>query len=257
MSVLVLGVMALGANAASMTDIEFSMLPGDKVEIRMMFDDQPPTPTGYTIEQPARIALDLAGVTSALDSKYHALGSGNARSVTVVEAGDRTRVIVSMVELVAYETRVEGNSLYVQVGKLDGSGGYLSETQDVASTVDPSESTSFIQGEFPLVEEIDFRRGENGEGRVIIKLTDPTVDFDVSSEAGKIQMKFIDTHIPTALQRRLDVTDFATPVLIVDALPEADDTVLTIEPTGDYDYLAYQTDQIVTLEVKPLTSGEL
>ena len=104
-----------------MEDIEFSSLPGDKVEIRMIFDDVPPEPTGYTIEQPARIALDLTGVSSGLDSKQHALGSGNARNVTVVEAGDRTRVIVSMTELTGYSSRVVGNSLYVLVG--DDKGG--------------------------------------------------------------------------------------------------------------------------------------
>ena len=102
--------------AVQMQDIEFSTLPGDKIEIRMTFDGAPPVPTGYTIEQPARLALDLSAVTSGLESKYHTLGSGNARSVTVVEAGDRTRVIVSMTELVAYSTRVEGNELFVRGG---------------------------------------------------------------------------------------------------------------------------------------------
>ncbi|MBO6564916.1 MAG: AMIN domain-containing protein, partial [Pseudomonadales bacterium] len=94
------------AFGVTMEDIEFSSLPGDKTEIRMIFDGAPPDPTGYTIEQPARIALDLSGVTSGLPAKHHPLGSGNARSVTVVEAGDRTRVIVSMGELVSYSSRV-------------------------------------------------------------------------------------------------------------------------------------------------------
>ena len=89
------------AFGVAMENIEFSSLPGDKTEIRMTFDGMPPSPTGYTIEQPARIALDLSGVSSALAAKHHPLGSGNARSVTVVESGDRTRVIVSLGELVA------------------------------------------------------------------------------------------------------------------------------------------------------------
>ena len=115
--------------AIVMEDIEFSSLPGDKIEIRMIFDGVPPDPTGYTIEQPARIALDLAGVKSRLPAKQHPLGSGNARSVTVVEAGDRTRVIVAMKELVAYRARVLGNSLYVLVGE-DDSGLITSTTTD-------------------------------------------------------------------------------------------------------------------------------
>ncbi|MDZ7685175.1 MAG: AMIN domain-containing protein [Gammaproteobacteria bacterium] len=113
----------------SMEGIEFSQLPGDKIEIKMSFDGEPPSPTGYTIEQPARIALDLKGVTSALDQKVHPLGSGNARNVTVVEAGDRTRVIVALTDLTGYTTRIEGNSLYVFVGKRD-QGGLVSARDD-------------------------------------------------------------------------------------------------------------------------------
>ncbi|MCB1644995.1 MAG: type IV pilus secretin PilQ [Pseudomonadales bacterium] len=236
-------------------DIEFASLPGDKIEIRMEFDDRPPAPTGYTIEQPARISLDLMDVTSGLSSKYHSLGSGNARSVTVVEAGDRTRVIVSMTELVPYSTRVEGNSLYVLVGELDNvdfTVGSNTEVDSISSGVIAPVAADVVR-----IDEIDFRRGEDGEGRVIVKISDPGVGVDVSSEGGKIRVEFSGTQIPESLQRRLDVTDFATPVLTVDALPEADNTVLLIEPTGDYDYLAYQADNIFTVEVKPLTSAEL
>ena len=241
--------------AVMMEDIEFSTLPGDKIEIRMQFDGTPPSPTGYTIEQPARIALDLKGVSSGLDSKYHPLGSGNARSVTVIDAGDRTRVIVSMTELVAYSTKIEGNSLVVLVGMQDGQG-YVAEETSLASVVD-SAADRAPSVSVPVLEEIDFRRGEGGEGRVIVKLSDPGIGVDVVSEGGNIRVEFTGAHIPESLQRRLDVTDFATPVLTVDAMPEADNTILIVEPTGDFNYLAYQTDEIFTLEVKPLISQEL
>ena len=241
--------------AVMMEDIEFSTLPGDKIEIRMQFDGTPPSPTGYTIEQPARIALDLKGVSSGLDSKYHPLGSGNARSVTVIDAGDRTRVIVSMTELVAYSTKIEGNSLVVLVGMQDGQG-YVAEETSLASVVD-SAADRAPSTSVPVLEEIDFRRGEGGEGRVIVKLSDPGIGVDVVSEGGNIRVEFTGAHIPESLQRRLDVTDFATPVLTVDAMPEADNTILIVEPTGEFDYLAYQTDEIFTLEVKPLISQEL
>ena len=241
--------------AVMMEDIEFSTLPGDKIEIRMQFDGTPPSPTGYTIEQPARIALDLKGVSSGLDSKYHPLGSGNARSVTVIDAGDRTRVIVSMTELVAYSTKIEGNSLMVLVGMQDGQG-YVAEETSLASVVD-SAADRAPSVSVPVLEEIDFRRGEGGEGRVIVRLSDPGIGVDVVSEGGNIRVEFTGAHIPESLQRRLDVTDFATPVLTVDAMPEADNTILIVEPTGEFDYLAYQTDEIFTLEVKPLISQEL
>jgi len=244
--------------AVKIQNIEFSSLPGDKIEIRMQFDGVPPNPTGYTIEQPARIALDLMDVTSGLKSKYHTLGSGNARSVTVVEAGDRTRVIVSMTELVAYTTRVVGNSLFVLVGQQDSVVSNISQDSGLSLQV---ETTTFaadtLVSDQAQIEEIDFRRGELGEGRVIVRLSDPGIGVDVSSEGGSIRVEFSGAHIPENLQRRLDVTDFATPVLTVDALPESDNTVLMIEPTGDYEYLAYQADDIFTLEVKPLTASEL
>jgi type IV pilus assembly protein PilQ len=246
----------ISSAAVQMQDIEFSTLPGDKIEIRMTFDGAPPVPTGYTIEQPARLALDLSAVTSGLESKYHTLGSGNARSVTVVEAGDRTRVIVSMTELVAYSTRVEGNELFVLVGAQDGATMATTESEGLSESLNSS-STNYVSREQALIEDIDFRRGENGEGRVIVKLNDPGVGVDVFSEGGNIRVEFTGAHIPESLQRRLDVTDFATPVLSIDALPEADNTVLMIEPTGEYEYLAYQADELFTLEVKPLSSSEL
>ena len=102
--------------AATMESIEFSSLPGDKTEIRMKFDGAPPDPKGYTIESPARIALDLMDTKSALTTKYHSLGAGNAREVTVIEAKDRTRVIVNLTQLVPYETKVEGDTLFMYVG---------------------------------------------------------------------------------------------------------------------------------------------
>ncbi|MDA0272772.1 MAG: type IV pilus secretin PilQ family protein [Proteobacteria bacterium] len=234
-----------------MEKIEFSSLPGDKTEIRMTFDGTPPSPTGYTIEQPARIALDLGLVTSNLPAKHHPLGSGNARSVTVVEAGDRTRVIVSMSELVTYSARVIGNSLYVLVGE-DDSALVSNEQPQILATQEDTYGE-----DFPVVQEIDFRRGEAGEGRVIVRLSDVGVGVDVTSEGGNIKVEFANTIIPERLQRRLDVTDFATPVITVDSLPENGNTVMIIEPSGDFDYLAYQADNIFTLEVKPVTAADL
>jgi type IV pilus assembly protein PilQ len=243
------------AASVKLEGIEFSSLPGDKIEIRMNFDGQPPVPSGYTIEQPARIALDLVDVVSGLTSKYHPLGSGNARSVTVVEAEGRTRVIVSMTELVGYSTRIEGNSLYVLVGKPDVAG-FVASDESISGTI-AQERSARSDTLSAVVQDIDFRRGIGGEGRVIVRLSDPGIGVDVSSEGGKIRVEFTGIRIPEKLQRRLDVTDFATPVLFVDAVPQGENTVLTVEPTGDYDYLAYQADGLFTLEVKPLSSSEL
>ncbi len=240
------------ANAATMQGIEFSSLPGDKTEIRMKFDTTPPTPEGYTIESPARIALDLKGVTSSLDSKYHSLGIGNAREVTVIEAKDRTRVIVNLTRLVAYETRIEGNTLYVLVGA-DSSQGLPSPQRHA----DADMARSAAAAGSSRINSVDFRRGASGEGRVIITLSDPKVPVDVTSESGKIKVLVRNTDLPSDLRRRLDVTDFATPVQIVDAVQTGPHVTFTIAATGNYDYLAYQADQTLSVEVNPVTEEEL
>ena len=124
-------IFSAGANAANLQAIEFASLPGDKTEIRMVFDDTPPQPSGYTIEQPARIVLDMPGVTSSLTQKHHTLGAGNARRVSIISADDRTRAIVNLTTLVGYETAVEGNSLVLVVGTQQG--GSLSSASASAS----------------------------------------------------------------------------------------------------------------------------
>ena len=244
------------AAAVTLDGIEFSTLPGDKIEIRMHFDGVPPTPTGYTIEQPARIALDLVGVKNGLDSKYHQLGSGNARSVTVIEVGERTRVIVGMTELSPYATRVDGDTLVLLVGQMEADEPASRMQQEQSSRPGLQRPVSSL-ATGSRIEAIDFRRGVDGEGRVIVNLSNPGIGVDVTSEGGKIRVEFTATQIPAELQRRLDVTDFATPVLVVDALPESNNTILMIEPTGNYDYLAYQADNLFTLEVKPLTASAM
>lgn len=233
-------------------NIDFSSLPGDRVEIKMTFDGTPPTPSGYTIEQPARIALDLMGVTSALPAKDYPLGNGNTRRVNVLEAGDRTRVTVVMTELVGYSTRTQGNSLYVLVGR-DETFGQVAEAEAglIESTIATS-NQGLILNDLAVIEDIDFRRGEMGEGRVVVELSNPGVGVDVSSERGDIKVVFAQAHLPEGLQRRLDVSDFATPVLSIESTPEINNVVMMVKPTGQFDYLAYQADNVFTLEVKPL-----
>ena len=241
--------------AVTMQDIEFSSLPGDRTEIRMHFDSTPPEPTGYTIEQPARIVLDLPGVTSGLADKHHNLGIGNARRVSVVSTRDRTRAIVNLTELVAYEASVEGNTIYLMVGTGGGSGQVASSSSPAPSASVATPAASSV-GDSQIVD-VDFRRGEGGEGRILLRLSNPKAPIDVASDGGKIRVEVRNTTLPANLQRRLDVTDFATPVQIVDALQEGEHTVFTIDATGNYDYLAYQADDTMSIDVTPVTEEEL
>jgi type IV pilus assembly protein PilQ len=248
----VCGLLALPAWSASIESVEFSSLPGDKTEIRMKFDGTPPEPTGYTIERPARIVLDMPGVTSALGEKHHDLGIGNARRVSIVSTKDRTRAIVNLTRLVSYETSVEGDTLYLLVGAGGATG---VPSQPAYASTDDRGSTSVTAADSRITN-VDFRRGTQGEGRVIISLSDPKAPVNVATQGGKIQVEVRNTALPTELRRRLDVTDFATPVQIVDAVQRGPHTVFIVDATGNYDYLAYQADNVLSIDVNPITEEE-
>lgn len=254
---LMFGMAALGmvsglAQAVSLNDVDFTSLPGDGTEVTLTFDGTPPQPTGYTIERPARIAVDLRNTQNALENRSVSLGGGNAQSMTVVETDDRTRLIFNLVELVPYSTDVSGNTVTLRIGG-EGSGG--SSAKASSNQAMPASSTSSsVKGE--AVTNVDFRRGANGEGRIIVTLSNPGIPVDLSETGGRIRLVLDDAQVPEQLRRRLDVTDFATPVTRVDTFMQGDDAVIEIRPEGDYDYLAYQADNEFTVSVEPLTQEE-
>lgn len=253
---LILACLANLASAANVTlqKIDFASLSGDRVEMRLEFDGTPPDPRSYTIDDPARITLDLFDVVSGLDSKYHNLGVGNARSVTVLEAGDRTRVVVNLTEMVNYSTEVDGNTLYVMLGS-GGTGFAQHDTIDSGSSFSKS-ATATTDPSQRSVTNVDFRRGEMGEGRIEISLSQPDVEIDIAQQGNNVRVNLANASIPGSLQRRLDVVDFATPVHIIDALPDGEGTTIFIEAEGTYDYLAYQADNKLVLDFKPVTEDE-
>lgn len=241
--------------AANLQDLNVASLPGDRVELKLSFDEPVTAPRGYTIEQPARIALDLPGVSNKLGSKNRELGVGNARSVTIVEAKDRTRLIVNLTSLAPYSTRVEGNDLYVLVGDSSAVASRPSASVPASVAAVPPKKTYGPQPK--TISNIDFQRGEQGEGNVVITLSDASISPDIQEQGGKIRLDFAKTELPESLRVRLDVKDFATPVQFVSATGSADRTSIVIEPVGLYDYLAYQTENRLTLSVKPLTQDDV
>lgn len=244
--------------AADLKALDVAALPGGKVELKLGFDGPVVQPRGYTIEQPARIALDLPGVANKLGSKNRELGVGNARSVTLVEAKDRTRMIINLSTLVPYSTRVEGNNLYVLVG--DAAGAAQQAARTSAPVAAPSQPAAPVKAFAPAgkaISNIDFQRGEQGEGNVVITLSDPSVSPNIQEQGGKIRLDFSKTQIPESLRVRLDVKDFATPVQFVSASGSSGDASIVIEPTGFYDYLAYQTENKLTVSIKPLTQEDM
>ncbi len=250
---LCLGIVAGAVQAQpTVTDIEFSSRPGSKFEIRLDFNEVPGDIKAYTIEKPARLAIDFPNTSSSLPEKRYSLPYGNATGVVVLESGDRTRMVVNLVKLVPYETRVDGNSLYVVVGQ-DGGTDYVKRTADpnqLAASVEPVSSVD------SQITDLQFHRTEEGEGRLNLELSNPSVDVNVFTEGGDIKVQFVDTNVPERLMRRFDVTDFATPVSTVDVSTSERGTTISLRTTGEYDYLAYQTDNSYVLSVKPLSSKE-
>lgn len=238
------------AFASNLVDIKFTAMPGDVTQMELVFDGTPPKPGGYTIEKPARISLDLPGVSSKLESKYHKIGLGNARTATVVNAQERARVIVSLAQLVPYAIETLDDRLVVRMGRqVESSAQDIQPNQSVASnTVDKSPKSSILN--------VDFRRGEQSDGQVQILLSNPKANVDIQQQGKRIIVTLKDTVLPENMRRRLDVVDFATPVKFIDSNMEGTSTVIYIEPEGQYDYLAYQADSVLAINVKPITKAE-
>src|SRR5690554_820000 len=212
--VLFLPLIASKVFALSITDINFSSLSGDVTEVRLDFDGQPPEITGYTIEKPARIAIDLPDTQSALTTKRHDISMGNTRSATLVSAKDRSRLVINLTRAVGYTTQVSGNTLILRIGQ-------KSEVQPVVSNsavAQGSEATSPVSLDANArVVNVDFRRGELGEGQIQIMLSDPKASANITREGKRIVAELANVQLPENLSRRLDVVDFSTPVRFVDA----------------------------------------
>lgn len=249
-SVIAFGLLSGLANAVTLEDVSFSSLPGERLEVTLKFDGAPPEPSGYTIERPARIAVDLRDTTSGLDSRSVPLGSGNAQSMTVVETKDRTRLIFNLVELVPYETVRSGSSLVMTIGgQADGVVASSPAPASQSSSTSGSTSANALAG-------VDFRRGKDGEGRVLVDLGSSSTPVDLTERAGKIRLTMDGIDVPADLRRRLDVTDFATPVTRIDTFVEGGDAVVEITPEGNYDYIAYQSGSQFTVSVEELSQEE-
>lgn len=250
-SVIAFGLLSGLANAVTLEDVSFSSLPGERLEVTLKFDGAPPEPSGYTIERPARIAVDLRDTTSGLDSRSVPLGSGNAQSMTVVETKDRTRLIFNLVELVPYETVRAGNSLVMTIGGQAQDGMVAS-----SSTSEPRSSSTAEAMSSDSLAGVDFRRGKDGEGRVLVDLGSSSTPVDLTERAGKIRLTMDGINVPADLRRRLDVTDFATPVTRIDTFVEGGNAVVEITPEGNYDYIAYQSGSQFTVSVEELSQEE-
>jgi type IV pilus assembly protein PilQ len=226
--------------------VDVSTLPGDRVQIKFSMAATATKPLSFTIDNPARIALDFAATSNHLAKRTTQVGVGVARSVSAVEARGRTRVVLNLVQLVPYETRVEGNNVYVI---LDG-GGPAKSMATPPVDKDPTVFTSREISASHTIKSVDFRRGEKGEGRILVSLSDPGTSVNIQEQGQKLALDFIDTSLPAELQQRLDVTDFATPVTLVDTFRQGNNVRMVISAKGKFEHLAYQSGDLLTIEIK-------
>jgi len=259
--------------ANALLDVSHVALPGNKQQLALTLSGPAEIPKSFTIDNPARIALDLPDTTNDLDTKRVAISAGLLRNVTTVEAGGRTRVVVNLTAMAPYTTAVSGNKLLVT---FDNSGTSVDPTSlaaanPVSSSLASENAAAVARGKADIdtssgpiaardntINGMDFRRGPMGEGRVIFDLSSAGILTDLRQEGGRLVVEFPDTKLAAKLQRRLDVMDFGTPVQFIDTISNKRGTKVIIQPsTQDYEQLAYQSDNLFTVELKPMSRDEL
>lgn len=202
-------------------------------------------PIGFSITSPARIALDFASTANATGKTSQEINLGDVRSINVVQAGERSRLVFNLLRPLNYATAVEGNTVIITI---DGSGGVATAVNAAGVPVTTQQSSS---GK-PALRDIDFRRGANGEGRIVVDLPSNQVAVDVRQQGQAIVVDFLKAGLPEVLRRRLDVTDFGTPVHLITTATQGENVRMHIEAKGVWEHSAYQSDTQLVVEVKPI-----
>ena len=229
--------------ANKLQSIDVQSLPGQQLQLRLRLSGPAPEPLSFTIDKPARISLDLPNTGLALPSRRIDVNSAGLSSILAAEANGRTRLVLNMDSLVPYQTRVDGNDILVTLG---------GQAQIATASASGARPAAQAASSGPRsIASIDFRRGPGGSGRVIVGLSDARTPVNLRQEGNQIVVDFAGATLPKDLMKRYDVTDFATPVSSVDAVRATDGTRLVISAGGEFEQLAYQSDNQYTVEIKP------
>ncbi|MFT5664982.1 MAG: type IV pilus assembly protein PilQ, partial [Gammaproteobacteria bacterium] len=246
--------LTLGINSAiakNLIGLDYSVLTGNAVQLVFTFDEAASEPRTFTIDQPARIALDFAGTSNKLQQRNFQVGIGSIQSIISAAAKDRTRVVLNLTKTTAFSTEVSGNQVTLTLAGSSQSGAVKDSAQ--SSPITSASPTDSNIGIAKGITNIDFRRGKNGEGRIIINMTNSSISTDVWRENNMIYVDFVSSQLPKELQRRMEVGDFATPISHIDTIQDGDNIRMVIASDGDFEHLAYQTDLIYTIEVAPIS----
>lgn len=201
-------------------------------------------PRDFTINTPPRIALDFPNTVNRLGKSSQDFSGTDLRSANIVQAGNRTRLVINLNQMLTYETRVEGNSLLLTLK------GKVAERLAAGAPSRFAEARVGVQKH--ALRDVEFRRGKNGEGRIQVDLSDSGIGIDIRQQGTALIVDFLKTSLPNNLQRKMDVVDFATPVQGVDTFVQGDGVRMVIEPKGQWEHAAYQTDNKFIVEVKPV-----
>lgn len=257
-AVLAMGLLALNASAAvdqpgegaagnsnMVESIDYSNLPGGKVMVKVTLKQElTQPPAAFTTNAPPRIALDFLNVGNGLPKNAINVGGGLLQSMNAVQANNRTRIVLNLKKPATYTTSMEGRNVLITI---QGTG---------SAGVSDSAVTHFSQPvagvQKNALKNIDFQRGKNGEGRIIVDLEEMGTGIDIRQQGKILVVEFLNTSLPEKMERRLNVINFATPVLTVDTFKQGQNTRMVIEPKGEWEHSAYQSDRRFIVEVKPI-----
>ncbi|WP_235333965.1 type IV pilus secretin PilQ [Aquabacterium sp. NJ1] len=243
--------------AAAIQAITSSQQAGSDVVRIEMSEPLASLPAGFVIQVPPRIAIDLPGVTSAMSRNSVEVNQGNVRSVNVVQAGERTRLVLNLRQSTTYRAQLQGNTLMLILDSGSNPPQAVAAATPPAAAktaAKPEDTVRFAENKNvnPLaLKDIDFRRGQDGAGRVVVELPNNQVGVDIKQQGQSLVVEFARATLPERLRRRFDVTDFGTPVQAVSASQIGDRVKLVVDPRGDWEHSAYQSDNQFVLEVRP------
>jgi len=238
--------LSLGLKAqVALENVEFVSIPGGLLEIELDFDGTPPEPGVFEIETPSRLVMDFADVENLLDQSRFTVNSRIADSVTIVDSGNRVRMIVNLAQPTSYVTAVQGSNMVVTVG----------DSSSVASSSPQAPRDNLPVSNSGDINSVDFNRDEEGSGQIVINLANDNIVGNLNRTGNTLELEFLNSEIDDELQMRLDVTDFATPVRNVDIYREASSVMVVAEMISNFDYLAYQSSGQYVINVTPVAGA--
>ncbi len=252
---------AVRAADLAISGIDIASLAGDRLQIQLEMNGAAFAPKVFHTDNPARIALDFSGVKNALDKKMYPVNQGAVSSIYVAEAADRVRVVVNLLESTPYETKVLGNKVLLTLTRAKSVIPPAFKRPDEKTTIPVINkyANSNVSALIPeqAISGFDFKRGDRSEGRILVYLANPNTIVNSRQEGGKVVISLLNTRLPENLSKRLDVSEFATPVKFIDASSSNQEAIITVTTQNDlYDYSLFQSEGLLTIEFRPLSIAE-